>query len=163
MRALADLGDAEDVRFDGRRRHHVDIGWGDAAKHRQVVVADTGLRVQIVLPRGSFLRAGEVIADDGDAVVVVRRPAEPAITARFDDNPGAEGARRMLMLGYLLGNQHAPIDVSDDAVAAPLFTSAQAAAELLAELGLTGTVAPVPLAVDGWSRTSAGDHVGHHH
>lgn len=163
MRALADLGDADDARFDGRLRHHVDIGWGDAAKHRQVVTADTGLEVRITLPRGSFLRAGAVIADDGEAIVVVRRPAELAVTASFDDHADPDGARRMLLLGYLLGNQHAPIDVSDSGVAAPLFTSEQAAAALLAELGVIGSVAPVPLAATGWSRTSASTHAGHHH
>ncbi|MCG7593227.1 urease accessory protein UreE [Mycobacterium sp. PSTR-4-N] len=163
MNAQADLGDADDPGFDGRMHHHVDIGWGDAGKHRQVVTTDTGLQIRIALPRGSFLRAGEVIADDGESIVVVRRPAEPAITARFDDHADAAGARRMLLLGYLLGNQHAPIDVSDSDVAAPLFTSEQAAAELLTDLGIIGTVAPVPLAPLGWSRTSSSTHAGHHH
>ncbi|MEH3142569.1 MAG: urease accessory protein UreE [Mycobacterium kyogaense] len=163
MNAIADLGDADDGRFDGRVRHHVDIGWGDAAKHRQVVTSDTGLQIRITLPRGSFLRAGEVIADDGTAIVVVRRPAEPAVTAGFADHADADGARRMLLLGYLLGNQHAPIDVSDFGVAAPLFTSEQAAVELLAELGIVGTVTSVRLAALGWSRTSSSTHAGHHH
>ena len=163
VNAVTDLGDADDARFDGRMRHHVDIGWGDAGKHRQVVTTDTGQQIRITLPRGSFLRDGAVIADDGTSIVVVRRPAEPAVTARFDDHADSDGARRMLLLGYLLGNQHAPIDVSGSSVAAPLFTSEKAAAELLAELGIIGTVAPVPLAALGWSRTSSSTRAGHHH
>ncbi|MCV7057891.1 urease accessory protein UreE [Mycolicibacterium gilvum] len=163
MNAHSIIGDISESRFGGLARHHVDIGWGDATKHRQVVVADTGLVVQLTLPRGSFLRAGAVIAADDTAAVVVRRPAQDAISVRFADNDGVAGARRMLLLGYLLGNQHAPIDVDEHAVAAPLFTSAQAAEELLTELGVTGDVTQRALAVDGWARTSADSHAGHRH
>lgn len=163
MKAENILGNISEPRFAGLARHHVDIGWGDATKHRQVVTTDTGLVVQLTLPRGTFLRAGAVIAADDAAVVVVRRPAEDAIAVRFEDNDGAAGARRMLLLGYLLGNQHAPIDVDEHTVAAPLFTSAHAARELLAELGVVGDVTSVALACDGWSRTSSDAHAGHRH
>jgi urease accessory protein len=163
VKAECIIGDITDDTYAGRTRHHVDIGWGDATKHRQVVTADSGLTVHITLPRGTFLRAGAVIADDGRQVVVVRRPAEQAIAVRFDDNRGPAGARRMLLLGYLLGNQHAPVDVTEDRLAAPLFTSPGAAEDLLAELGVIGEVGAIALASDGWSRTSADSHAGHHH
>jgi urease accessory protein len=154
VNAEAILGGIADPRFADRRRHHISIGWGDAAKQRQLVTADTGLEVRILLPRGSFLFDGAVIADDGEQVVVVQRPPEPAISVRFDQNCDVDGARRMLLLGYLLGNQHAPIDIGEDTLAAPLFTSAHAAEHLLADLGVTGKVADIPLAAHGWSRTS---------
>ncbi|MCV7430556.1 urease accessory protein UreE [Mycolicibacterium bacteremicum] len=153
------LGSVDDPVFADRRRHHVDIGWGDAGKHRQLVTADTGIEVRIMLPRGAFLRHGAVIADDGGDVVVVRRPAEPAIRVRFADN----SARAMLLLGHLLGNQHAPVDVDEDAVTVPLFTSADAAREMLAGIGVVGEVIEMALAGHGWARTSADDHAGHHH
>jgi urease accessory protein len=153
VNAEAILGSVDDTQFSGRRRHLVDIGWGDATKPRQLVTADTGLHVRILLPRGTFLADGAVIADDGSDIVVVRRPPEPALTVRFDQND----PRSMLLLGYVLGNQHAPIDVDADAVAAPLFTSAHAAEHLLADLGVVGKAADVPLAPRGWSRTS-GEH-----
>jgi urease accessory protein len=149
VNAEAILGDIADPTFAGRRRHVVRIGWGDASKQRQLVLADSGLEVRILLPRGSFLGDGAVIADDGHQVVV-RRPPEPSITVRFDQN----SARGMLLLGYVLGNQHAPVDVDADTLAAPLFTSAHAAEHLLADLGVVGKVADVPLARAGWSRTS---------
>lgn len=157
MNAEAILGDIADPTFAGRRRHVVSIGWGDAAKPRQLVTADSGLEVRILLPRGSFLADGAVIADDGIQVVVVHRPPEPAITVRFDQNSPLS----MLLLGYVLGNQHAPIDVDHDTLAAPLFTSAHAAEHLLADLGVVGKVADVPLARMGWSRTSAAHSHSH--
>lgn len=163
MNAEAILGHTDDPQFAGRRRHQVTIAWGDAAKQRQHVVADTGLDVRILLPRGSFLADGAVIADDGEQVVVVRRPAEPAITVRFEDNADVDGARRMLLLGYALGNQHAPIDVGQDTLAAPLFTSVVAAEAMLADLGVAGSVADVPLAAAGWSRTSGDSSHAHAH
>lgn len=159
MNAESILGHVGDPAFAGRSVHHVDIGWGDAVKPRQQVTADSGMPVRILMPRGTFLADGAVIADDGDQVVVVRRPAEAAVVARFDQND----PRSMLLLGYVLGNQHAPVDISPDAVSAPLFTSAHAAEHLLAELGVYGKVADVPLAVDGWSRTSADSSHSHSH
>lgn len=158
---LADtvVGTADDPVYAGRIRHHVAIGWGDAAKHRQLVTSDTGVEVRIMLPRGTFLCDGMVIADDGTAIVVVRRPAEPAIVVRFADNTG----RALVMLGHLLGNQHAPVDIDETSLTAPLYTSPDAARAMLAELGVVGTVADAALAAHGWSATSADHHAGHHH
>ena len=159
MKAEAILGDIDSPSFSGRQRHYVSIGWGDATKQRQLVTADSGMEVRIMLPRGTFLADGAVIADDGEQVVVVRRPAVPAINVRFDQN----SQRSMLLLGYVLGNQHAPIDLDHDTLSAPLFTSAHAAEHLLADLGVVGKVADVPLARAGWARTSADHHSGHSH
>ena len=146
-----------------RERVYVDIGWGDARKHRQVVTASDGRQVHLKLPRGAFLDDGAIVHDDGSTVIVVRRPAEPAITVGFADNSGADGARRMLLLGYLLGNQHAPLDVSHDRVATPLMTSPEAAQAVLESLHITGRVAPTSLANEGWTNTSADHHHSHHH
>ena len=82
-----------------------------------------------------------------------------AIRVRFADN----SARAMLLLGHLLGNQHAPVDVDEDAVTVPLFTSAEAAREMLTGIGVVGEVIEMALAGQGWARTSADDHAGHHH
>ncbi|MDF2824599.1 MAG: ureE2 [Mycobacterium sp.] len=155
------VGDADEPRYADRARHYVDIGWGDAAKHRQLASTDTGVTTRITLPRGTFLRAGAVIFDDGEQVVVVRRPPEPAIAVEFAANVGA--IRQLVLLGYVLGNQHAPIEIDDDGLTAPLFTSADAAESMLADMGVIGEVAAVALAADGWSRTSAEDHAGHRH
>ncbi|MED5803102.1 urease accessory protein UreE [Gordonia sp. Z-3] len=155
------LGTLNDKRFADRRHDRVDIGWGDARKHRQILTTANGGVVKLQLPRGTFLRDGDVLADDGDTVVVVRRTAEPAIAVDFSANGGSDGARRMLLLGYLLGNQHAPLQVTTDRVVTPLMTSASTAAETLAALHVHGHVTDVPLAPHGWSNTSADHH--HHH
>ncbi|MGW0036335.1 urease accessory protein UreE [Gordonia sp. NPDC003376] len=156
------LGHVDDPRYGGRLVAHVDITWGDARKHRQLVRSDAGHTVRIRLPRGSFLDDGAVLFDDGRLVVVVRRPAETSVVVDFADNAGEDGARRMLLLGYLLGNQHAPLDVTADRVATPLMTSVSAAEEVLASLEIAGRVGPAALARRGWSNTSA-DHHGHSH
>lgn len=162
MKSHAIIGDVTEARFRGRPRHYLDVGWGDAAKHRQRATTDTGIEVQIMLPRGGFLRDGAVLAESTDGIIVVRRPAEPAIVVGFADNAGSDGARRMLMLGYLLGNQHAPIDVGESAMCAPLLTSSEAARRVLDDLGVVGVVTSTAMAGNGWSRTS-GSHHDHHH
>lgn len=159
MHADTVLGSVTDSRFAGRTLHHVEIGWGDAGKHRQLVTTDTGIEVRITLPRSTFLFDGAVVADDGVNAVVVRRPPEPAIVVRFADNTG----QALLLLGHLLGNQHAPIDVDEHSVTVPLFTSADAARQMLADLGVNGQIHDAPMAPSGWSRTSADHHAGHHH
>lgn len=154
------LGTVTDAAVINRSRSYVDVGWGDARKHRQLLTTDTGCPLQVQLPRGTFLFDGAVLHDDGDTVIVVHRPPEPAITAGFADNPGADGTRRLLLLGYTLGNQHAPLDVTAARVATPLMTSPAAAETMLRAMHVVGLVTTVALAPHGWSNTSA-DH--HHH
>jgi urease accessory protein len=76
----------------------------------------------------------------------------------FADNASAEGVRRALLLGYMLGNQHAPLEVSASEVRTPLLTSESTARQVLSELGLTGEVRAVELAARGWTNTSADPH-----
>lgn len=157
------IGKLGDPNVHDRELVYVDVGWGDARKHRQVLTASDGRGVHLRLPRGAFLDDGAILHDDGETVIVVRRLAEPAITVDFGDNAGADGARRMLLLGYLLGNQHAPLDVNHDRVATPLMTSSEAAQSVLGSLHIEGRVAPTPLATKGWSNTSADHHHSHDH
>lgn len=155
------LGDVTDPALAGRRVCPVDIGWGDARKHRQVVRAADGREIEIRLARGAFLYDGAVLWDDGEEIGVVRRPAEDAIVLDFADNAGVDGVRGALLLGYWLGNQHAPLEVSDKQLRTPLFTGTQTALQTLHRLGLAGEVRAVSLAAQGWTTTSADHH--HHH
>ncbi|TYQ02051.1 UNVERIFIED_ORG: urease accessory protein [Gordonia westfalica J30] len=139
----------------------VAVGWGDATKHRQVLRSAAGRTLRLRLPRGSFLSDGTVLWQDDSLTVVVRRPPENAIVVRFDENTGTDAAARLVRLGYVLGNAHAPIEYTGETLRTPLFTSVSGAKDLLSDVGVVGRVEPVPLASHGWSSTSA-DHREHH-
>ena len=149
------LGRHTEPRFVDRAVDELLVGWGDATKHHRLVCTSSGRELALRLPRRSFLADGDVLADDGATIVVVRRPAEDAIVVSFADNPGA--VRATLRLGYTLGNQHTPLEITDTELRTPLLTSPATARAMLAELGLVGSVCPVPLAAHGWTTTSA-DH-----
>ncbi|MDS1115264.1 urease accessory protein UreE [Gordonia westfalica] len=140
----------------------VTVGWGDATKHRQVLTSAAGHTLRLRLPRGSFLSDGSVLWHDDTLTVVVRRPPEDAIVVRLGDNiTGSDAAARLIRLGYVLGNAHAPVEYTGEALQTPLFTSASGATDLLSGVGVVGGVECVPLARHGWSSTSA-DHREHH-
>jgi urease accessory protein len=157
------IGTLAEPRFAGRGVDPVDVPWGDARKHRQILHTVAGRQVALQLPRGSFLAEGVVLVDDGDDVVAVRRPPEPAVVLAFADNSGPDAVRRALLLGYQLGNQHTPLEITTTELRTPLLTGPETAARALAELGLVGDVREVPLAAHGWSTTSADHHHGHGH
>lgn len=160
------LGTVSDREFCGRTVYPVHITWGDARKHRQVIDLGDGREVELRLPRGALLTDGMVLWDDGIEVGVVRRPAEDAMVLEFAANAGADGVRGALLLGYWLGNQHAPLEVTDTELRTPLFTGERTARETFTRFGLTGDVRPVELAAGGWTATSADHHhhdSGHHH
>jgi len=152
------LGAVTDAPFAGRTVDPVDVPWGNARKHRQALRTVGGRDVVVRLPRGSFLADGVVLADDGATVVAVRRPAEDAIVLPFADNSGPDAVRRALLLGYLLGNQHAPLEVSATELRTPLLTGPGTARKLLEDLHLHGRVEAVALAAQGWTSTSADHH-----
>lgn len=161
--ATALLGRLDDPRFAGRTIETVDVGWGDARKHRQILRTACDRELALRLPRGSFLADGSVLDDDGSTVVAVRRPPEDAIVVPLHLPPDPETMRRALLLGHRLGNRHAPIELTTTELRTPLTTSAPAAERMLAELGLPGVVRRVPLAAHGWSSTSADHRQGHTH
>ncbi|WP_328306829.1 hypothetical protein [Actinomycetospora sp. NBC_00405] len=157
------LGHRDDPDFADRVVDHLDVGWGDATKHRRLAATARGRTVALDLPRGTFLVDGAVLVDDGDVVVAVRRPAEDAIVIPLDELRGPEACRRALLLGHRLGNQHAPLEFVGTELRTPLVTGAPTAEAALAALGLPGGVRRVPLAARGWASTSADHREGHHH
>ncbi|WP_176569383.1 urease accessory protein UreE [Nocardia higoensis] len=161
MEATRILGQADEPRFAGLTVEHVSIAWGDARKHQRIVTTSAGRELRIRLPRGTFLAEGSVLWADDETAVVVQRPAEDAIVVEFADNTGPDAVRRALLLGYLLGNQHAPLDVTAQRLATPMMTGPETARRTLRDLGLVGDVRPVPLARHGWSNTSADHHHEH--
>lgn len=163
MEATAILGHVTDPGYARRSVDTVPVPWGDARKHRQVLTTVGGLQLSVTLPRGTFLFDGAVIADDGTTIVAISRPAEQAVVVDFADNVGVDAVRRALVFGYVLGNQHAPLEVSADQLRTPLMTSAATAEEMLRSLRLNGRVDTVALAANGWTNTSADHHHSHSH
>ena len=163
MEATEVLGSRSDEKYSGRIVDPVHIPWGDSKKHRQFVRTAGDRELALRLPRGTFLEVDTVLWDDGETIVAVERPEEDAIVVQFADNVGADAVRRAMLLGYLLGNQHAPLDVTAERVATPLMTSPETAEATLKALHITGQVSQVELARNGWSNTSADHHHGHSH
>ncbi|MEH6820746.1 MAG: urease accessory protein UreE [Dietzia psychralcaliphila] len=161
MEATTVLGHITDPEYANRSVDTVLVPWGDARKHRQVLTTLDGQQLFLTLPRGTFLSDGAVIADDGTTIVAVSRPAEDAVVVEFADNVGVDAVRRALVFGYILGNQHAPLEVSAHQLRTPLMTSAGTAEEMLRDLRLNGRVDAVALAAHGWTNTSADHHHSH--
>lgn len=157
------LGRLDDPRYAGRAVDPVDVGWGDAAKHRRRVRTVAGRELELRLPRGTFLTDGTVVDDDGTTVTVVRRPPEDAVVVDLPTGGDASTARGLLLLGHRLGNQHAPVELTGTELRTPLLTGAATAEAALAALGLPGGVRRVPLAAHGWSSTSSDRPPDHHH
>lgn len=144
------LGDADEPRFDGRRRDPASVDAADAAKRRLRLTTASGEDIAVDLPRGSYLHDGAVLADDGARIVVVERSAEPALVVRLSPAlPHAALVEAAARVGHAFGNQHVPVEVTDGAIVVPITTSAALASETVRALHLDGVevaVEPVRLA-----------------
>ncbi|HEY8552987.1 MAG TPA: urease accessory protein UreE [Burkholderiales bacterium] len=68
-----------------------------------------GVPVQLMLPRGTVLRDGDLLAsEDGAVCVRVRARPEPVLTARANDR------LTLLRAAYHLGNRHVPVEIGED-------------------------------------------------
>lgn len=67
---------------------------------------EQGVAVQLLLPRGTVLRDGDVLGtDDNRELVRVQARAEPVMTAHTKD------AWTLLRAAYHLGNRHVPVEI----------------------------------------------------
>ena len=96
----------------------------------------------LTCPRGSFLRDGAVLADDGERVVVVSRTPEEimrvTISGQLDGEARVSAALRV---GHAFGSQHVPVEVRDGELLVPITTSREVATRTLETLGLDGVEA----------------------
>lgn len=133
------LGVADEPRFAGRRVERLPVPAVEAGRRRLRRDTDRGTDVAVDLPAGRFLADGAVLADDGERIVVVRRPPEPALVVRLDlATPPEELLDAAVRLGHAFGNQHVPVEVDGAEVRVHLTTSAQVAEETVQRLGLRG-------------------------
>jgi urease accessory protein len=158
------LGRVEDPRFAGRRVVTVTVAWDEAARRRLRRSAADGTDVAIDLAPGGYLADGTVLHDDGQRVVVVRRPSEPALVIRFD--PGLAPERlvaQAVSVGHAFGNQHVPVDLEGGEVRVPLTTSEAIARATVDALSLEGAVVCVGEVALGRFRPLSGGRGGHAH
>jgi urease accessory protein len=135
------LGDAAEERFRGRHVERLPVGCHDASKRRLRVLTDSGTDVALDLERGSYLRHGAVLADDGERIVVVERAPEDAMIVRLAPGLGREELlAQAVRLGHAFGNQHVPVEVEDGEVRVPITTSRTIAADTVRSLGIDGEV-----------------------
>lgn len=156
------LGDLADGRFAGRDVDPVSLTSADAAKRRLRLRSARGVDLAVDLPRGSYLRDGAVLLDDGERVVAIERRAEEAVVVRLaPDLAPAELLRQAVALGHAFGNQHVPVEVGDGEVRVPVTTSAAIVSETLERLHLHGATWEVREVALGRERPLAAP--GHHH
>jgi urease accessory protein len=157
------VGRVEEPRFAGRRVVAVSVAWDEAARRRLRRRAADGTDVAIDLERGAYLADGTVLDDDGERVVVVARPVEPALVVRFDMRlPPACLVAQALAVGHAFGNQHVPIDLEEGVARIPLTTSEAIARATVEALSLEGAVVSVGDVALGRFRPLSGGH-GHAH
>lgn len=140
------LGHESEPRFAGRVRERLPVASYDAAKRRLRGRTDAGTDVAVDLPRGSYLRHGAVIADDGRRVVVVDRVPEQALVVRLAAGLPREALiEAAARIGHALGNRHVPLEVAGGELRAPITTSPELAVASVRALGLPGVEARVEL------------------
>jgi urease accessory protein len=101
------VGHADEERFASRRRDVLGVGSEEAMRRRLRGVTEGGAGVALDLPRGSFLRGGDVIHDDGEGIIVVERSPEPALVVVLADSlPPEELLTQAVSVGHWAGNQH---------------------------------------------------------
>ena len=133
------LGDADEPRFAGRDVEHLLVDSSDAQKSRLRARTDAGTDVALDLERGSYLRHGAVLDDDGARIVVVERKPEEAIVVRLSPSLElGELVRQAVRVGHAFGNQHVPVEVEGGQIRVPITTSREIAAETLRGLHLDG-------------------------
>lgn len=111
------LGRAGAGPFAGRNFEQVQIPWQDSTTSRQRLVGGLGTHVTLNLPRGTFLAHGDVLADLGDRILVVERVEETVLVAR------PQTVAQAVAIGHAFGNQHAPLEISDDEIVVPITSS----------------------------------------
>jgi urease accessory protein len=145
-------GNAEDVEPDADEVERVTLTRGEVRRGRVRATTETGREVGVALDRR--LRDGDIVHDDGVAVVVELEPIE-AFVVDLDHLESGEAAS----LGHDLGNAHHEMAVEDGVAYVPADKEARAFLVEYAEN--PRTVEVEPSVFDGVSRT---DHEhGHSH
>ena len=74
-------------------------------KSRLKVSLNSGEEVGLILPRGTVLKEGDVVATESGDLIQIAAAAETVSTVNTDD------AHLLLRIAYHLGNRHVPLQV----------------------------------------------------
>jgi urease accessory protein len=144
------VGHADDERFASRRRDVLHVGSEEALRRRLRGVTAEGTSVALDLPRGSFLRGGTVIHDDGERIIVVERAPEPALVVLLADSlPREELLAQAVRVGHWAGNQHLLVETACREIRVRIATTPELMMRGAQALGLGGadiSVSSVPFA-----------------
>jgi urease accessory protein len=121
----------------------------ERARSRHRFMTTEGSEVQLVLPRGTLLRDGDLLrANEDDTLVRVRARPEPVLTVRAPD------AFALMRAAYHLGNRHVALELGGDFLR---LSPDPVLADMLARLGLAVVEEIAPF------QPEAGAYGGHAH
>ncbi len=128
------------------------------AKSRLRATLDDGRGVSVILPRGSWLRPGDLLGDDDGLVVEVCAAAEEVSIASTAD------PLLLARAAYHLGNRHVALQVRAGEL---LYLHDHVLDDMVRQLGLSVISAETPFEPEpgayGDHAHSHGGHHGHHH
>lgn len=132
-------------------------------KCRLRVTLDNGADAGLFLPRGTTLKAGDLLRDDNGFTVQIKAANETVSSTRSDD------PHLLARACYHLGNRHVPIQIEPDRVS---YLHDHVLDEMLLGLGLQVTVQSAPFepepgayggSADRGHQQAQGAGHGHHH
>jgi urease accessory protein len=133
------LGDVGEERYAGRRIESLVVSASEASRPRLRLSTDRGTDVAVQLERGSFLRDGAVLHDDGKRLIVVERARERVLLIEVDSAlEPHETLRRVALVSHAFGNQHVPIELDGARICVPVTTSDDVARQTVERLSLDG-------------------------
>lgn len=156
------LGDADEPRFSTRSVETMPVAWHEASRRRLRRQTEQGTDVAVDLPQAGYLRDGAVLADDGQRIVVVRRPPERVVRVRFDAALSrVDLVTAVSCVTHAFANQHVPVEAVEDELRVPVTTSDEIAQDTVRKLDLPGvTVEVADLPVGARQPLSAGHQHG---
>jgi urease accessory protein len=89
---------------------YLPLSWEELRKRRLRAVSDSGRTVDILLKEGDLLRDGDLLAVDGDLLLVVKLTPEKVLVMK------AETPAQFGLICYELGNRHLPAWIGQDEV-----------------------------------------------
>lgn len=129
--------------------HSLPLTAEERTRSRHRFITADGIEVQLILPRGTQLRDGDLLrATDNDALVRVEARPEPVLTVRTAD-PDA-----LARAAYHLGNRHVALELGSGYLR---LSPDSVLAEMLIQLGLKIIEEIAPF------QPEAGAYAGHSH